>query len=64
MLHAADISSMNVTVRVFAAMFTTMLAVFRSRTAFQLEILALRHQLVVLQHSVKRPKLTAVDRRL
>ncbi len=29
-------------VRGFAAMFTTMLAVFRSRTAFQLEILALR----------------------
>jgi hypothetical protein len=28
----------------------------------QLEILALRHQLGVLQRSVKRPKLTAADR--
>ena len=35
---------------------------FRSRAALQLEILALRHQLGVLQRSVKRPKLTAADR--
>jgi hypothetical protein len=34
-------------------------ASFRSRAALQLEILALRHQLGVLQRSVKRPKLTA-----
>ncbi|MFO0367191.1 MAG: hypothetical protein ACK55F_21220 [Acidobacteriota bacterium] len=38
------------------------LAFFRQRTALQLEILALRHQLGVLQRSVKRPKLTAADR--
>src|SRR5262245_40399949 len=34
----------------------------RSRIALQLEILALRHQLGVLQRSVKRPKLTTTDR--
>jgi len=38
------------------------LAFFRQRAALQLEILALRHQLGVLQRSVKRPKLTAADR--
>ncbi len=38
------------------------MAFFRQRTALQLEILALRHQLGVLQRSVKRPKLTTVDR--
>jgi transposase InsO family protein len=37
---------------------------FRSRTALQLEILALRHQIGVLQRSVKRPKLTSADRLL
>jgi transposase InsO family protein len=37
---------------------------FRSRTALQVEILALRHQLGVLQRSVKRPKLTTADRPL
>jgi hypothetical protein len=40
------------------------LASFRGRAALQFEILALRHQLAVLQRSVKRPKLTAVDRLL
>jgi transposase InsO family protein len=40
------------------------LASFRSRAALQLEILALRHQLGVLQRSVKRPKLTSADRLL
>ena len=35
---------------------------FRSRTALQLEILALRHQIAVLQRSVKRPKLRPADR--
>ncbi|MBV8844233.1 MAG: hypothetical protein JO307_15600, partial [Bryobacterales bacterium] len=35
---------------------------FRSRAALQLEILALRHQLGVLQRSVKRPKLSPADR--
>jgi hypothetical protein len=37
-------------------------ALFRQRTTLPLEILALRHQLDVLQRSVKRPKLTAADR--
>ena len=35
---------------------------FRRRAAVQLEILALRHQLGVLQRSVKRPRLSAADR--
>ena len=38
------------------------MAFFRHHTALQLEILALRHQLGVLQRSVKRPKLTVTDR--
>jgi putative transposase len=37
------------------------LAVFRRRTALQLESLALRHQLDVLQRTVKRPKMTTAD---
>ena len=39
-------------------------ATFRSRAVLQLENLALRHQLGVLQRSVKRPKLTSTDRLL
>ena len=39
-------------------------ASFRSRAALQLEILALRHQLGVLQRSGQRPKLTPADRLL
>jgi hypothetical protein len=46
------------------AILTAVCASFRSRAALQLEILALRHQLGVLQRSVKRPKLTASDRLL
>jgi putative transposase len=34
----------------------------RTRAALQIEVLALRHQLNVLQRSVKRPKLTDADR--
>jgi hypothetical protein len=45
-----------------SALWTAFLASFRSRAALQLEILALRHQLGVLQRSVKRPKLTPADR--
>jgi hypothetical protein len=45
-----------------SALLTALFASFRSRAALQLEILALRHQLGVLQRSVKRPKLTASDR--
>jgi hypothetical protein len=44
------------------ALAAAFLASFRNRAALQLEILALRHQLGVLQRSVKRPKLTAADR--
>ena len=45
-------------------LLTTLLAalraIFRSRAALELEILALRHQIGVLQRSTtKRPKLTA-----
>jgi putative transposase len=36
----------------------------RSRVALHIEVLALRHQLAVLQRSVKRPKLTPADRLL
>ena len=46
----------------FAALFASLSASFRRRAALQLEILALRHQLGVLQRSVKRPKLTPADR--
>ena len=45
-----------------SAFLTALFASFRSRAALQLEILALRHQLGVLQRSVKRPKLTPADR--
>ena len=45
-----------------SALLAAILASFRSRAALQLEILALRHQLGVLQRSVKRPKLTPADR--
>jgi putative transposase len=48
----------------FSALFVSFSASFRSRAALQLEILALRHQLGVLQRSVKRPKLTPADRLL
>jgi transposase InsO family protein len=37
-------------------------ATFKSRATLQVENLALRHQLGVLQRSVKRPNLTAADR--
>jgi putative transposase len=47
-----------------SALSAAVFASFRSRAALQLEILALRHQLGVLQRSVKRPKLTAADRLL
>ncbi len=39
-------------------------AAFRTRAALQLEILALRHQLSVLQRSLKKPNLTVTDRLL
>jgi putative transposase len=49
---------------VLKALLAFLAASFRSRTALQLEILALRHQVGVLQRSVKRPKLTSSDRLL
>jgi hypothetical protein len=47
---------------VLTAFFFFLGASFRSRAALQLEILALRHQIGVLQRSVKRPKLSPADR--
>jgi transposase InsO family protein len=47
-----------------SALWAAVFASFRSRAALQLEILALRHSLGVLQRSVKRPKLTPADRLL
>jgi len=47
------------TIRVLGVILS---ATFKSRAALQVENLALRHQLGVLQRSVKRPKLTAADR--
>jgi transposase InsO family protein len=49
---------------VLSAFLASALSLFRTRAALQLEILALRHQLGVLQRSVKRPKLTRFDRML
>ena len=46
---------------VLTALLAFLSASFRTRAALQLEILALRHQIGVLQRSVKRPK-TAADR--
>jgi hypothetical protein len=47
---------------VFSTLLASLLAYFRTQTALQLEILALRHQLGALQRSVKKPKLTTFDR--
>ena len=43
-------------------LFVTLSSILRSRVDLQLENLALRHQIGVLQRSVKRPKLTSTDR--
>lgn len=48
--------------RVFSAVCASLVLSFRSRAALQLE--TLRHQLSVLQGSVKRPRLTTSDRLL
>ena len=48
---------------VFATLLATLSSTVRSRAALELENLALRHQIGVLQRSArKRPKLTPVDR--
>jgi putative transposase len=46
------------------ALFAFLAACFRSRCSMQLEILALRHQLVVYQQSVPRPRIQPTDRLL
>jgi hypothetical protein len=46
---------------VLSTLFTFLAGSFRSRTALQIEIVALRHQLNVLQRWVKRPGLSATD---
>ena len=50
---------------VLATLLATLSSVFRSRAALELENLAMRHQIGVLQRSVrKRPRLTPLDRLL
>jgi len=50
---------------VFASMLPTLASFLRSRAALEVEILALRHQIGVLQRSAaKRPKLTSGVTRL
>jgi putative transposase len=46
------------------ALITLLSDSFRSPAALQLEILALRHRIGILQRSVKRPKLTKAGRLL
>ena len=48
--------------RGFVCLLCISRASLRSRATLQIEILALRHQLNVLQRSVKRPRLSAIDR--
>jgi putative transposase len=48
---------------VLSLFLSTMFSVFRSQTALQVEIIALRHQIGVLRRSAKkRPKLALADR--
>ncbi len=48
---------------VFSSLLSTLFSCFRTRASMQIEILALRHQLAVLQRSAKkRPSLGAADR--
>jgi putative transposase len=49
---------------VLSAFFRSLALSFRGRVALQLENVALRHQVGVLQRSVKPPKLTSSDRLL
>jgi putative transposase len=48
--------------RILPALLAVFRSVFRSRAALELENVALRHQINVLKHSVKRPQLTPADR--
>src|SRR5271169_2812547 len=47
---------------VVIAALMSLSALFRSRTALQLEVLALRHQLAVYQRAGRRPQLRPADR--
>jgi putative transposase len=49
---------------ILATLFAVFRSACRSRVALELENLALRHQLNILQRSIKRPKLTPADRYL
>jgi putative transposase len=60
-LKMGNLSRFSLTA-VLSALCAFLAASLRSRAALQIEILALRHQLNVLQRSVKRPRLSAIDR--
>ena len=47
---------------VFSALMAYVVSRFRSHQSLRLENMALRHQLTVYQHTVKRPKLQPADR--
>ena len=47
---------------VFSALMAYVMSRFRSHQSLRLENMALRHQLAVYQHTVKRPKLQPADR--
>jgi hypothetical protein len=49
---------------VLLALLASLRAGFRSRTALQLEVLALRYQLAVYQRSPARPRTKVADRLL
>jgi hypothetical protein len=46
----------------FSALMTYLVSHFRSHASLRLENMALRHQLAVYQHTIKRPKLLPSDR--
>ena len=54
----------SLTLGLLIALVAALSSVFKTRAALHLENLALRHQLGVLHRSVKRPKLTPLDRLL
>jgi hypothetical protein len=49
---------------VLVALVVALVSVFRSRVSLHLEVLALRHQLAVLQDGGRRPRLNPADRLL
>src|SRR6266480_5616765 len=52
------------TLEMLTTLVVALSSVFKTRAALQLENVALRHQLGVLHRSVKKPKLTPLDRLL